>query len=59
MKKLLSLMLALSMLLGCLSFAAAEGNDVIEINIYHHMSTDTARGQALRLRVRQLIGSVS
>lgn len=46
MKKLLSLMLALSMLLGCLSFAAAEGNDVIEINIYHHMSTDTARGQA-------------
>ncbi len=46
MKKLFGIVLALALLLSSASFACAEDNSVIEINIYHHMSADTARGQA-------------
>lgn len=40
MKKLVALLLSLCLVLGCASALAAP----IEINIYHHMSSDTARG---------------
>ncbi len=44
MKRFLGLTLALCLVLGCIPAAMAQ--EPIEINIYHHMSTDTARGQA-------------
>lgn len=44
MKRFLSILLLLCMLIGCVCVIATE--EPIEINIYHHMSTDTARGQA-------------
>ncbi len=46
MKKLLGILLLTMLVFSSVSFAYAQEGDVIEINIYHHMSTDTARGQA-------------
>ena len=42
MKRTLGIILALCLLVGMAPVSYAQ--DPIEINIYHHMSSDTARG---------------
>lgn len=44
MKRTLGIILALCLLVGMAPVSYAQ--EPIEINIYHHMSSDTARGQA-------------
>ena len=44
MKRFIGILLSLCLILGCAGMAMAE--EPIEIKIYHHMSSDTARGVA-------------
>ena len=44
MKRFIGILLSLCLILGCAGMAVAE--EPIEIKIYHHMSSDTARGVA-------------